>query len=123
MLATNGLLYRHLVGKLTRAPIPILSLPEGAGRILLDVGCSWGRWSIAGAQQGYLAVGIDPSLGAVLAAKRLAGRFGLQAAFVVGDATALPFAKSASTSPSPTAFSSISDRKRWTVLFGRCAVC
>ena len=50
---------------------------------------------IAGAQQGYLAVGIDPSLGAVLAAKRLAGRFGLQAAFVVGDATALPFAKSA----------------------------
>jgi SAM-dependent methyltransferase len=95
VLATNGLLYKNLVGKLTRAPIPILSLPEGAGRILLDVGCSWGRWSIAGAQQGYFAVGIDPSLGAVLAAKRLAGRFGLQAAFVVGDATALPFAKGA----------------------------
>jgi SAM-dependent methyltransferase len=95
VLATNGLLYKHLVGKLTRAPIPILSLPEGAGRMLLDVGCSWGRWSIAGAQQGYRAVGLDPSLGAVLAAKRLAGRLGLQAAFVVGDATALPFAKSA----------------------------
>ncbi len=95
VLATNGLLYRRLVGKLTRAPIPILSLPAGAGRLLLDVGCSWGRWSIAGAQQGYRAVGLDPSLGAVLAAKRLAGRFGLQAAFVVGDATALPFAKDA----------------------------
>ncbi len=95
VLATNGLLYKHLVGKLTRAPIPILSLPEGGGRMLLDVGCSWGRWSIAGARQGYRVIGLDPSLGAVLAAKRLAGRFGLQAAFVVGDATALPFAKSA----------------------------
>ncbi len=51
VLATNGLLYKHLVGRLTRTPIPFLSLPEGAGQILLDVGCSWGRWSIAGAQQ------------------------------------------------------------------------
>lgn len=95
VLATNGLLYKRLVGKLTRAPIPILSLPPGAGRILLDVGCSWGRWSIAGAQRGYRPVGLDPSLGAVLAAKRLAARCGVQAAFVVGDATALPFTQGA----------------------------
>ncbi len=89
VLATNGLLYKGLVGRLTRAPIPMISLPEGEGRMLLDVGCSWGRWSIASARQGYRAVGLDPSLGAVLAAKRLAERLGLDAAFVVGDATAL----------------------------------
>ncbi|HEY1754061.1 MAG TPA: class I SAM-dependent methyltransferase [Bryobacteraceae bacterium] len=95
VLATNGLLYKGLTGRLTRIPIPAISLPEGGGRILLDVGCSWGRWSIAGARRGYRAIGLDPSLGAVLAAKRLAERCAVQAAFVVGDATALPFSNRA----------------------------
>jgi ubiquinone/menaquinone biosynthesis C-methylase UbiE len=37
-------------------------------------------------------VGVDPSLGAVMAARRQVKRLGLQADFVVGDARCLPFA-------------------------------
>ena len=90
--ATNGLLYRHLRGQLAAYPIPDIDLPEGNGRTLLDVGCSWGRWTMAAARRGYRAVGIDPSLGAVMAARRVARDLNVPALFVVGDARYLPFA-------------------------------
>jgi SAM-dependent methyltransferase/uncharacterized protein YbaR (Trm112 family) len=90
--ATNGLMYRHLIGSLDRYPLPEILLPPGAGRSLLDVGCSWGRWTVAAANRGYNAVGIDPSLGAVMAARRVARELGVAAHFVVGDARHLPFA-------------------------------
>lgn len=90
--ATNGIMYRHLMGQLTSYPIPNVTLPPGHGRTLLDVGCSWGRWTMASAARGYDAVGIDPSLGAIMAARRVARDLGLSARFVVGDARHLPFA-------------------------------
>ena len=90
--ATNGLMYRHLIGRLETYPIPTLDLPNGDGRILLDVGCSWGRWSIAAAKRGYMPIGIDPSLGAVMAARRVAKQLNVSVSFVVGDARHLPFA-------------------------------
>jgi SAM-dependent methyltransferase len=89
--ATNGIAYLHLVGKLGEYPIPRLRLPPARGQVLLDVGCNWGRWSIAAARLGYKPIGIDPSLGAVLAAKRVATQLGLDLRFVVGDARSLPF--------------------------------
>jgi SAM-dependent methyltransferase/uncharacterized protein YbaR (Trm112 family) len=89
--ATNGIMYQHLIGKLREYPIPELPMPPGRGELLLDVGCSWGRWSIAAARGGYSPVGIDPSLGAVLAASRVANSLGVAARFVVGDARFLPF--------------------------------
>ena len=88
--ATNGYLYHHLRGRLSDYPIPRFRL-QGRGRRLLDVGCSWGRWTIAAARAGFRPVGIDPSLGVVLAAKRLCERLGIEADFVVGDARYLPF--------------------------------
>ncbi|MEP6783522.1 MAG: methyltransferase domain-containing protein [Acidobacteriota bacterium] len=90
--ATNGLMYRHLIGSLDRYPLPELPLPDGGGRSLLDVGCSWGRWTFAAGRRGYQAVGIDPSLGAIMAARRVARELGADARFVVGDARHLPFA-------------------------------
>ena len=93
--ATNGLMYRHLIGRLESYPIPEISLPAGDGRILLDVGCSWGRWTIAAARRGYRAVGIDPSLGAVMAARRVARQLNVEGTFVVGDARYLPFSNGA----------------------------
>ena len=90
--ATNGLMYRHLVGSLDRYPLPELPLPPGQGRSLLDVGCSWGRWTLAAHQRGYDAIGIDPSLGAVMAARRVARQLGVAVRHVVGDARHLPFA-------------------------------
>jgi ubiquinone/menaquinone biosynthesis C-methylase UbiE len=89
--ATNGIMYQHLIGTLREYPIPDLPMPQGHGELLLDVGCSWGRWSIAASRRGYEAVGIDPSLGAVLAASRVARALGARAHFVVGDARFLPF--------------------------------
>lgn len=90
---TNGILYKHLVGQLTSYPIPEIPLPAGQGRRLLDVGCSWGRWCIAAAREGYRPIGIDPSLGAVLAAGRVANTLGIAIDFVVADARHLPFAE------------------------------
>jgi SAM-dependent methyltransferase len=89
--ATGGLMYRDQIGVLDHYPIPPIRLPDGAGRLLLDVGCSWGRWTAAAAARGYRVVGIDPSLGAVMAARRVARALRIDATFVVGDARFLPF--------------------------------
>jgi len=87
---TNGIMYGPLVNQLRDYPIPSLRIGPGGGRVLLDVGCNWGRWSLAAARAGYRAIGIDPSLPGILAARRVAARLGLDAAFVVGDARFLP---------------------------------
>jgi SAM-dependent methyltransferase len=91
--ATCGTLYQHLVGRLTEYPIPELRLPSGGGRLFLEVGCNWGRWCIAAARAGYRPVGIDPSLDAVLAARRVARQLGVDVEYLVGDARHLPFAE------------------------------
>jgi SAM-dependent methyltransferase len=91
--ATNGIAYQNLIGKLPDYPIPELRLPPANGQFLLDIGCNWGRWCIAAARLGYTPIGIDPSLGAILAAQRVAAQLGLNAKFVVGDARFLPFRK------------------------------
>jgi SAM-dependent methyltransferase len=90
---TCGNAYVHRRGDpgLGEYPIPRIELPAGEGRLLLDVGCNWGRWSIAASRAGYRAVGIDPSLGAVMAAQRVAAALGADVKYVVGDARWLPF--------------------------------
>jgi len=89
--ATNGIAYKHLIGTLTSYPIPELRLPPGGGASLLDVGCNWGRWSIAAARRGYDVVGIDPSLGSIMAARRVSKSLGLSIRYVVADGRFLPF--------------------------------
>ena len=89
--ATNGSLYKHLVGKLTDYPIPTLRLPPGHGKSFLEVGCSWGRWCVAAARAGYRPIGIDPSLKGVRAAKRVAKQLGVNAQYLVADGRHLPF--------------------------------
>jgi SAM-dependent methyltransferase/uncharacterized protein YbaR (Trm112 family) len=89
--ATGGYLYEPLIGKVKEYPIPEIRLPEGRGRTLLDVGCNWGRWSFAAARRGYEPVGVDPQLGAVKAARRVARQLGLRVRFVAADARYLPF--------------------------------
>ena len=92
--ATNGALYQHLVGHMTEYPIPQLRLPAANGNLFLDIGCNWGRWCIAAARLGYRPVGIDPSLKAVRAARRVAAQLGIQAEYLVADGRYLPFANS-----------------------------
>ncbi len=88
--ATCGNLYRGLVGNLPRYPIPHFRLKSGAGRLLVDLGCNWGRWCVAAAREGFLPIGIDPQIGAVLAARRVAQQLGVKAHFICADARHLP---------------------------------
>lgn len=89
--ATCGLAYRHLIGAAGGSyPIPSFRFPARPGK-LLDVGCNWGRWTIAAAKAGHDATGIDPQLGAVMAARRVAAQLGVPAHFVVADGRYLPF--------------------------------
>ena len=50
-----------------------------------------GRWSIAAARKGFSVVGIDPSLGAVMAARRIAKELNLDIKYLVADGRFLPF--------------------------------
>ena len=92
--ATSGYAYKHLIGNksLTQYPIPEIRLPFGNGQSLLDIGCNWGRWSIAATQKGYRTVGVDPQLGAVMAARRVARAMSLDIRFICADGRYLPFA-------------------------------
>ncbi|NQW52521.1 MAG: methyltransferase domain-containing protein [Rhodospirillales bacterium] len=91
---TSGNAYAHLNGNdgLTEYPIPRIGLAPGEGRTLLDIGCNWGRWCVAATRAGYRTAGIDPSLGAAMAARRVARELGLDIHYVVGDGRWLPFA-------------------------------
>jgi SAM-dependent methyltransferase/uncharacterized protein YbaR (Trm112 family) len=92
--ATCGNAYKGSVKRLglKEYPIPSISLaPVAAGDTLLDIGCSWGRWSVAAAKKGFSAVGIDPSLGAIMAARRIANELNLDIKYLVADARYLPF--------------------------------
>ena len=90
IVKTHGNLYRR--AQLTRYPIPAFPLEPGGGRSLLDIGCNWGRWTIAAARAGYVATGLDPKAKAIDAARRVAGQLGVEAGYVVGDGRQLPFA-------------------------------
>jgi SAM-dependent methyltransferase len=89
--ATCGNAYKKLIGVLDHYPIPDLRLPPGEGKVLLDIGCNWGRWSIAAARKGYKVIGIDPSLSAIMAARRVASELDLDIEYIVADARYLPF--------------------------------
>jgi SAM-dependent methyltransferase len=92
IVKTNGILYRGVLGQLRRYPIPNIPLPRAsAGESLLDVGCNWGRWSMAADQHGYRTIGIDPGIAGVQAAYRVAAALGRNPSFVVGDGRSLPF--------------------------------
>lgn len=93
IVGTNGNLYGRVAGRLPRYPIPEIRLPparDGA-RDLLDLGCNWGRWSIAATRRGYRPVGMDPGLESIIPARRIARQLGIEARFIVGDARYIPF--------------------------------
>jgi SAM-dependent methyltransferase/uncharacterized protein YbaR (Trm112 family) len=89
--ATSGLGYLNLIGRLENYPIPDIPIGNSNGELLLDLGSNWGRWSVSAARKGWRVVGIDPSLGALLAARRAFSSPMLDMTFVCGDARFLPF--------------------------------
>lgn len=89
--ATCGNLYKHMIGRLADYPIPEFREKGGSGRVMLDLGCNWGRWCVAAARKGFRPIGVDPQLGALMAAKRVTNELGVDAQFVCADARHLPF--------------------------------
>jgi len=87
---TCGNLYKSVIGRLDRYPIP--SFPLAGPGDLLDIGCGWGRWTIAAARSGFRAVGVDPEPDFIAAAERVAVQLGVDPRFVVGESARLPFA-------------------------------
>ena len=88
--ATCGNLYKHLIGRLPDYPIPQFRLQNGGGRVLLDIGCNWGRWCVAAAREGFQPLGVDPQIGALLTASRVSRKLGVKPWFVCADARAMP---------------------------------
>ncbi len=88
---TCGNMYKAVRNEIDHYPIPELRLPAGAGARFLDIGCNWGRWSVAAAQKGYAVTGVDPSFGALVVARRIFRQFGLEGRFICADARHLPF--------------------------------
>lgn len=86
---TCGNLYGD-ASRIKRYPFPTSPL-AGPGTFL-ELGANWGRWTVAAARAGFDATGVDPSLGATRAAKRVARQFDIDADYVVADARHLPFA-------------------------------
>jgi ubiquinone/menaquinone biosynthesis C-methylase UbiE len=59
--STNGIHYTDRVGKLTQYPkysLPV-SAAIGDNNLMLDIGCGWGRWLVAGAEKNYIPIGLD----------------------------------------------------------------
>ena len=57
--ATNGIQYQDTVGKLDGYPTYNLPVPAVESGLMLDIGTGWGRWLVAGAQKGYIPIGVD----------------------------------------------------------------
>jgi len=59
--STNGIHYKDKVNKLTSYPryeLPI-EPAQNDNALMLDIGCGWGRWLIAGADKNYIPIGLD----------------------------------------------------------------
>ncbi|HEV2616624.1 MAG TPA: methyltransferase domain-containing protein [Candidatus Acidoferrales bacterium] len=88
---TNGNLYWRARGKLPRYPVPNWPAGPGDGKIMIDIGCGWGRWCIAAARSGFAPIGMDVHVDALAAATRVSRQLGARADFICSDAEHLPF--------------------------------
>jgi SAM-dependent methyltransferase len=91
IVGTGGNLFR---GTRLNGAYPIAKFPgEFVGDPILDIGCSWGRWTIAGAQVGHRMIGVDTRLRALLCAQELSRKLvpSRIPSFVLADARVLPF--------------------------------
>jgi ubiquinone/menaquinone biosynthesis C-methylase UbiE/uncharacterized protein YbaR (Trm112 family) len=90
--ATNGVHYIDRIGKLKDYPVFELPSPAVQGnKLMLDIGCGWGRWLVGGANKGYIPVGIDIRLEFAQTARQVLKDQGKTGYTVVADLENLPF--------------------------------
>ena len=89
--ATNGVHYIDRIGKLEEYPqfeLPVEKVEKG---IMLDIGNGWGRWLVAGANKGYIPIGIDIRLEFCQTAKETLKNLNKKGYSIVADLQNLPF--------------------------------
>lgn len=89
--ATNGIQYVDRVGKLKDYPLYNLPVEKVNGGLMLDIGTGWGRWLIAGANKGYLPIGVDVRLEFCETSLQTLKALGKNGYTLVGDLKHLPF--------------------------------
>lgn len=87
---TNGNLYWRTRGRLPRYPIPAWPFGEGRERVLVDIGCGWGRWSIAAARTGFQPIGLDLHIDALAAATRVSQQINVRGDFLCAGVEEFP---------------------------------
>ncbi len=91
LVNTNGNLYWRVRGRLRRYPIPFWPMGNGEGKLLVDVGCGWGRWTVAAASAGFRPIGLDVHIEALAAGIRVSRQLDVRVDYVCSDADRLPF--------------------------------
>lgn len=90
--ATNGVHYIDRIGKLKDYPVFELPVPATSGnKLMLDIGCGWGRWLVGGASKGYIPIGIDIRLEFTQTAQQVLKDQDKTGYTVVADLENLPF--------------------------------
>lgn len=93
--ATNGIHYIDRIGKLKEYPIYELPVPKPhTDNLMLDIGSGWGRWLVAGANKGYIPVGLDIRLEFCETQQNVLKDLNKKGYSIVGDLENLPFANS-----------------------------
>ncbi|MBD0287532.1 MAG: methyltransferase domain-containing protein [Bacteroidota bacterium] len=90
--ATNGYHYENLIGELGEYPIPDIPIERASEqKLLLDIGCGWGRWLVSSALKNYIPIGIDLRLEFCETARQVLQDHGLKGYTAVADLKHLPF--------------------------------
>lgn len=89
--ATNGIQYVDRIGKLKDYPSYELPVKKVVDGLMLDIGTGWGRWLVAGADKGYIPIGIDLRLEFCQAARQTLLASGKNGYTVVADLKEIPF--------------------------------
>jgi ubiquinone/menaquinone biosynthesis C-methylase UbiE/uncharacterized protein YbaR (Trm112 family) len=90
--ATNGRHYIDRIGRLAEYPIYRLPVPPVKGnKLMLDIGCGWGRWLVAGSNAGYTPIGIDIRLEFCKTARGVLADLKKTGYTVVADLENIPF--------------------------------
>jgi ubiquinone/menaquinone biosynthesis C-methylase UbiE len=85
LVNTNGNLYWKARGRLKRYSIPAWPSVAGENKVLLDIGCGWGWWTMSVSRAGLKSVGVDIHSDALSAAQRVTAQIGAASEYVCGD--------------------------------------
>ncbi len=89
--ATNGIQYVDRIGKLNDYPRYELPVKKADKGLMLDIGNGWGRWLVAGAEKGYIPVGIDLRLEFCQTSRNTLQSAGYKGYTIVADLKEIPF--------------------------------